>query len=204
MDPASVKIVVSDNAFSIAFHGKELAIFTVDSEDVLNLCLPDVDGLMLHDDAEGMEYSRISIDVADVSNQVLVPVATLPRNDNAKVRPVRVVEANEEPAAPPVRAKIRHTTTRGESPLEEYQRNTIITMIAESWHSDPDQTTHDTAKESHRIGEEVFGSDDAHNTMRVAGVRAALTRGAYDVTLDHLVSLIGSVDHERSIARAVR
>ena len=73
--------------------------------------------------------------------------------------------------------------------LTETERDDLLEKILDSLAKHERQTSAFTSAESHRIAKEVFGEDNHHNVMRVAGVRAALARGVYDnMSRDDLVA----------------
>jgi hypothetical protein len=103
------------------------------------------------------------------------------------LRPVRQIFAETEIEQAIVTPRVWRATGKNLDPLAEAQRDEILEMIVASWAAHPNQTNQETAEESHRIASTIFGDDTSVNVMRVAGVRAAHTRGAYDHSLlEHL------------------
>lgn len=177
MSTAEIEIVIGEAAFSIVKDGEEFLILTVDPL-TQNVCVnaPRFDDIEWIDEMDVMPTPELKVRVRE------------PRQKLTRLRPVPETEAVRTPTAKakPKTAILPKTGTYV-SPLEEWQRDTVLEMVVESWAQYPNQDKSFTASESHRIATEVFGDDTRTNVMRVAGIRAWLTRGAYEHTLEEMI-----------------
>lgn len=190
-------LVIGESALSIVNDDVEYLVVSVDP-DSGKLCVyaPLFDDIEWSDSIEDMPSPELEVDVRKPKRK-LTRLRALPKPE-PEVRTATRKKA--EPARKKKATATRNFASDRLTPLEEFQRDQILEMVIESWAQHPNQTKKFTAEESHRIAIEVFGEDTSTNVMRVAGVRAALTRGAYDVTLDELIAG-GKAANGRSSAR---
>ena len=149
------------------------------------------------DDIEWINAEDLTVPIQIKGRRATAPAPTRPQvSDTVReiVEQVRIETAplrtiTVPPARPPsVRAARRLVEGNGSRGLTNAQRDDILQAVLDSWVDHPRQDAKFTSAESHRIALDVFGEDTHHTVMRVAGVRAALTRGAYDLGLQDLVA----------------
>lgn len=187
----NIDVIIGSNAFSVAQGGVEHIIIGINDEGRLVVYLKDLDNYDLIDNIDQLPDNELKVKVRSLTLDKLrsLPTKRPPDKPKPEVRAVdtsslRAERVEEEPKRR--RPTRRRYSATYESPLEEWERHKILELISESYMRFPDQTKEFTAEESHRIAQEVFGEDDHHHVMRVAGVRSALAKGMYDMTLDDL------------------
>jgi len=183
-----IEIVVSSSALSVVYKGKEFFIFGANpDEDVPQVYAPLFDEVTFVDSLEELPDAKISVKTRERKISKLVPRKTSQSISSAVAKVVAEVDEATRVEKKKTRARSVASRSRVLSPLEEYQRDEVLNEIAKSFAQFPNQSREYTAQESHRIANEVFGSSSSTNVMRVAGVRAALTRNSYDFTLSDLI-----------------
>lgn len=185
-------VVIGSNAVSVARNGAEHIIVGLNDDGQLVIYLRDIDRYELIDELELLPDNDLEVNIRSLALDQLRELPT----ERPKTRPeVRAVDTSalraerdeEEEETPKVkRVPRKRYSGEYESPLEEWERHKILEMVTESYMRFPDQDPKFTAEESHRIAKEVFGEDDHHHVMRVAGVRSALAKGLYDTTLEDI------------------
>jgi len=149
----TVEIVTSDTAFSVVCNGEEILVVAPTE-------------------------AGISMSVIEEERVELVDFDDLPKEGmDLQVRGIHRVSSLGSHR--PGRAPSYNASAVDHSDEAEIQQ--CIDLILESFDNNPDQTKAEISAETRRIAKEVYGSED--EKYRVAGVRAAITRGAYDVTL---------------------
>lgn len=179
-----VEIIAGETAFSVVWQGREYLIVTVDPEtNVLCVSAPLFDEINWADSLETMPTPPLDVSFRGRRDPAtpleLTKTADRDRNQIATVGRVTAIRPSRRQRTAPRATAASGTLT----PLEELQRDQVLTLVIASWKEHPNQTTDFTRSETHRIAQEVFGDNEHTSVMRVAGVRAALSRGAYDDTL---------------------
>lgn len=190
---------VGDHELTIVdSDGKQLIIIGVTADgSQLQVAMPGIDDVVLCGEDRLTEPAEVAIKARKVGPR---PTFTEPE----QVQPIRAQEPDidrviqdikddVEPSwrrpTPASVAAAGHVIQRqsATSGLSDEERDDIILQVLDSWVDHPRQDAKYTAAESHRIALDVFGQDTHHTVMRVAGVRAALTRGAYELSMADLI-----------------
>lgn len=190
---SKLDVIIGSTAFSVVQDGTEHLIIGVDDEQRLVVYLRDISELELIENIEELPDEELQVKVRSLALDQLQDLPTKTPERGRRRRPeVRAVDTTalraEREEETPRKRRVRkaHPGTY-ESPLEEWERHQILEMVTDSFMRFPNQSKEFTAEESHRIAKEVFGEDDHHHVMRVAGVRSALAKGMYDVTLEDIL-----------------
>ena len=149
-----------DTRIIVTYNGKQIGHFgVVNGEPTLLVNRRDFASLEITDDPDVLVHEAVEMEIIQESSYQVRPIERTPRPGSRY----------------------------GISALDESDRDQILEEIGKSWAINPDQNKTFTQKETHRIAKEIFGDNSTNNVMRVAGVRAALTRGVYDYDLEDLV-----------------
>lgn len=183
---AEIDVIIGESALSLVYQGQEFLIATIDPDtDRMFVSAPFFDEIEWAETLDNMPTPDLHVNVRGQRKLARLKEKKTPAKKAAAVREV----VTNEPEPPKSRWRFNGTELeRTLSPLEEWERDQCLELIVDSWAKYPHQNKLFTAEESHRIAADIFGRDTKTNVMRVAGVRAALTRGAYDRSLEEMVA----------------
>lgn len=168
---SDMKLIITSNATHVVDRqGHQLLSLTMVGDEIM-LVVRDTNNLHVSYDPDAIPLVDVDCEVVDQRHH---PISRSGNEENGSLVVRRVSHVNH--------------VLSDNLELDDAEREEILNRIGDSWVVYPDQTAALTAEITHDIAMEVFGSDSHHEVMRVAGVRAALSRGVYDVSLEDLIA----------------
>lgn len=172
MPAEPVLFTVTERFVNVHMKGVSVCQFGVDTDGKILLAFPNTLILDTIDLVEGSIVRRnLSPLEAEMIYQEMDPALAIPRYNRTKIGA----------PTPPTRQRIR-VTENGQT-ISSSTVEGLIEAIVASYIEEPRQTKKRTAQITKELSERF-----AVPVMSIAGVRAALTRGAYNSSLDEMIT----------------